>query len=634
MNPQFDQYVGQVSVDGTLKGNSQGQYPIDSDKHDWYYTPLDRSLYPEFQAGQKQKADIRQCDFSYFFFHPLSNAVYLVTEKKSQYYGYESEIFCSHPSQNNSIWTGRNSAGSKCRTAPNNKSLSWFSPTCRGCSLTDVVKDYRLDNSYEDTRIDLAYFKIGQMQIFLKRFADKIFNPMDELYHKIQLMISKHEEAELEMKRIQEEDQQLNPALIHQKQINSQQASGNVLFRIFMFNQVNIEYKKTQLELNELFDAANLFIKTLRVAKQALVSGDHNKALLNYNEIAMSLGHESSKKGICYNNIGCIRLSLKDKKPKIYFNQALIMQLQKVEAMTDKDNADYITQKFILACRYYNTSVAYQRSFKERYKVIISNEENQGLEKLQSLRMGIEQSLMECQEHFKYAAFEGKFLDFITFTMIQKLEFLCYQTDKQIFRSKVDESRTFEILFQEIKANMKILQQQQQSLFQTDLKQKENERMGLKVIEYSYLNQYFIFTLGLYFELFQANIEKACELYSYCLKVGYKCDSNITKQCLKRIIKIKEQAKSMSKIGDPKQQLRLQLSKYYISNKSVMIIMNLQKSGEHLSVQKQIFEFFSKLKQCIGVSNKIAEPNLINSLQKVLQGTNKMDNCVCEQQYK
>ena len=33
----------------------------------------------------------------------------------------------------------------------------------------------------------------------------------------------------------------------------------------------NFEYKKTQKELNELYEAANLFIKTLKTAKQAFL---------------------------------------------------------------------------------------------------------------------------------------------------------------------------------------------------------------------------------------------------------------------------------------------------------------------------------------------------------------------------
>lgn len=48
----------------------------------------------------------------------------------------------------------------------------------------------------------------------------------------------------------------------------------------------NFAFKKTQRELNQLYEAANVFVKTIRVAKQAFMSGDHNKALLNYNEIA------------------------------------------------------------------------------------------------------------------------------------------------------------------------------------------------------------------------------------------------------------------------------------------------------------------------------------------------------------
>ena len=57
-----------------------------------------------------------------------------------------------------------------------------------------------------------------------------------------------------------------------------------------MSHQPGFTFKKTQRELNKLYEAANVFVKTLRVAKQAFIAGDNNKALLNYNEIAQSVG--------------------------------------------------------------------------------------------------------------------------------------------------------------------------------------------------------------------------------------------------------------------------------------------------------------------------------------------------------
>ena len=47
--------------------------------------------------------------------------------------------------------------------------------------------------------------------------------------------------------------------------------------------------KKSCKEVTQLYRAANKFIKTLYVARIAMISGDDNTAILNYNEVASIL---------------------------------------------------------------------------------------------------------------------------------------------------------------------------------------------------------------------------------------------------------------------------------------------------------------------------------------------------------
>ena len=68
-----------------------------------------------------------------------------------------------------------------------------------------------------------------------------------------------------------------------------------------------------------LYRAANKLIKTLYIARIAMISGDDNKAILNYNEVASIFAEKTDKNmkvqkenftnqnlAICYNNIACI----------------------------------------------------------------------------------------------------------------------------------------------------------------------------------------------------------------------------------------------------------------------------------------------------------------------------------------
>jgi hypothetical protein len=72
-----------------------------------------------------------------------------------------------------------------------------------------------------------------------------------------------------------------------------------------------------------LYRAANKLIKTLYVARIAMLSGDDNKALLNYNEAASIFNEKNEQPNdkkkyfntslaICYNNIACIHAKQKE----------------------------------------------------------------------------------------------------------------------------------------------------------------------------------------------------------------------------------------------------------------------------------------------------------------------------------
>ncbi len=76
-------------------------------------------------------------------------------------------------------------------------------------------------------------------------------------------------------------------------------------------------------EVTQLYRAANKLIKTMYIAHTAMIQGDDNKAILNYNEVASIFSEKKKGKvldatpsvmdsyqnqnlAICYNNIACI----------------------------------------------------------------------------------------------------------------------------------------------------------------------------------------------------------------------------------------------------------------------------------------------------------------------------------------
>eukprot|EP00347_Sterkiella_histriomuscorum_P017132 403350545 len=639
-NPDFEQFRQNVSVDAVEIAFSNQSFPFDAFKHDWYYTPLDRTIYPQFAPGISQLKDIQQCDYSYYFFHALSNASYLVTAKETEYYE-----------------DGMSSKKSSEISSGDYSSVKQLISSIVFNSDDDKVRDFKIDSTYKTNQVQIANFKIDDTEqtmilsklriklkkfdskssekfkdfdfglifegdyikrgkddilwrfnsiyghyfilpyvillmiftvaymIFLIWFSTRIFNPMDELYEKIEVMIQKHVEAERIQQSKQSDKYQVTHLLTKStKRMDlqaKQQPTGNV----------NFEYKKTQRELNQLYDAANLFVKTLRVAKQAFLVGDHNKALLNYNEIAQSLGKESQKLGICYNNIGCIHLNLKDRKPVVYFENAVRMQEERLQQIT-RDKPEYKTQVFIYACRLYNLSLAYCRQFKALYK--------KNIYEFDDLKPEVTMKFSDLYENIRFnqnqsiSQFEilqDQFLDFITLIHIQQLEFYCFYYQTLNLRSTEEISDIKESM-QHIRDKLCIIASKGDNEFLLFSKRK-----GLEYQEHGILSQYFIFTLGLYHELLKNESHQALKLYEISLGIHDKQNTKVSHQCLKRSYNLIMSNTDLELQRMTDLQLRINLSKFYISQRAVTLIVDtsLQKPGQYYQVQQQIFEFTEKI---------------------------------------
>ena len=66
------------------------------------------------------------------------------------------------------------------------------------------------------------------------------------------------------------------------------------------------------------------------IARTALLKGEDNQALLNYNQVA-KLFRDEQQQAICYNNIACIYLRLKQfKKHRIYNQISIALQKKQV----------------------------------------------------------------------------------------------------------------------------------------------------------------------------------------------------------------------------------------------------------------------------------------------------------------
>ena len=75
-------------------------------------------------------------------------------------------------------------------------------------------------------------------------------------------------------------------------------------------DDVMLNYKPRNHEINVLYLAFSNLTKTIKVARESLDEGDDNQALLNYHEVAHIFGQlgNEGKRASCMNNLGCLYL--------------------------------------------------------------------------------------------------------------------------------------------------------------------------------------------------------------------------------------------------------------------------------------------------------------------------------------
>ena len=139
-------------------------------------------------------------------------------------------------------------------------------------------------------------------------------------------------------------------------------------------------------EVTLLYRAANKLIKTMYIAHTAMIQGDDNKAILNYNEVASIFSEKKKGKlvdantrvmdsyqnqnlAICYNNIACIHAKQKDyAKQNSYFEKSIHLANNMINNhlhATSKEKTHLQESleetRFKLACRFYNYGYALYR---------------------------------------------------------------------------------------------------------------------------------------------------------------------------------------------------------------------------------------------------------------------------------
>lgn len=90
-----------------------------------------------------------------------------------------------------------------------------------------------------------------------------------------------------------------------------------------------LNYRPRNQEINQLYLAFSKLTKTIKFARNSLVLGENNQALLNYHEIAdiFSELQNNTKLGICINNLGCIYLKKKQySNSRIFLMEAIKLQ--------------------------------------------------------------------------------------------------------------------------------------------------------------------------------------------------------------------------------------------------------------------------------------------------------------------
>lgn len=86
------------------------------------------------------------------------------------------------------------------------------------------------------------------------------------------------------------------------------------------------DYNKQSHEIDELYRAFSKLTKCIMIARTALLTGNENSAILHYSEAALVFKEQKNyvNLGICYNNIGCLHLRMRDFAKAIrYYEEAI-----------------------------------------------------------------------------------------------------------------------------------------------------------------------------------------------------------------------------------------------------------------------------------------------------------------------
>lgn len=127
--------------------------------------------------------------------------------------------------------------------------------------------------------------------------------------------------------------------------------------------RIQLVYKATSSEINELQLNFNKIAKTLSLAEKTIDNKENEAALLNYSEayqIFEEFSPDHSQRGVCLMNIGAIMMRKKEYPSAfLYFNTAIINQqkyIQEIQAGEGRRsfsgyNTEMREARFILACR-------------------------------------------------------------------------------------------------------------------------------------------------------------------------------------------------------------------------------------------------------------------------------------------
>lgn len=121
-----------------------------------------------------------------------------------------------------------------------------------------------------------------------------------------------------------------------------------------------INYKDHNYEINTLYQAFSKLAKTVRIASDSLQHGNNVEALLNYHDVLLIFKQikNDAKSGSCMNNIGCIYIKTKEYDLARKFIENSIQFQQKIVKENQNDANLLKRYKFMLGCRYFNKVLA------------------------------------------------------------------------------------------------------------------------------------------------------------------------------------------------------------------------------------------------------------------------------------